>query len=137
MPEANLQGLSKPGSGTLVLSALAHTWLLDLDGTLVKHNGYKGGRDEWLPGALRFLRSIPERDAVIILTAREPEARAQTERFLADEGVRYDQLLFGMPMGERILVNDTKPSGLACAHAVQPERDRGLNDFRFEISSSL
>ena len=122
---------------TLVLSALAHTWLLDLDGTLVRHNGYRSGGDEWLPGALAFLRSIPERDAVIILTAREPEARAQTERFLADEGVRYHQLLFGLPTGERILVNDTKPSGLICAHAVEAERDCGLDNLRFEISASL
>lgn len=126
-----------PGARTLLLSALAHTWVLDLDGTLVRHNGYKAGQDEWLPGALSFLRSIPERDAVIILTAREPGARPQTERFFAEAGVRYDRLLFGMPMGERILVNDTKPSGLACAHAVRPERDRGLDDFRFEISASL
>ncbi len=122
---------------TLLLSALAHTWVLDLDGTLVKHNGYKGGRDEWLPGALRFLHSIPEQDVVIILTAREPEAQPQTERFLTEAGVRYNQILFGMPMGERILLNDTKPSGLTCAYAVQPERDRGLDNFRFEISSSL
>ena len=25
----------------IVLSSLGHTWILDLDGTLVKHNGYK------------------------------------------------------------------------------------------------
>ena len=41
----------------LRLSPLKHTWVLDFDGTLVKHNGYKTGNDEWLPGAVEFLRS--------------------------------------------------------------------------------
>ena len=39
----------------LRLSPLKHTWVLDFDGTLVKHNGYKTGNDEWLPqGDRRF-----------------------------------------------------------------------------------
>jgi hypothetical protein len=43
----------------LTLSPLAHTWLLDLDGVIVKHNGYKlDGRDTLLDGAMKFLRSI-------------------------------------------------------------------------------
>lgn len=25
----------------IVISQLGHTWILDLDGTIVKHNGYK------------------------------------------------------------------------------------------------
>ena len=52
------------------LSPLPHTWILDFDGTLVEHNGYKTGEDKWLPGALEFLKSIPQEDYVLILTAR-------------------------------------------------------------------
>ena len=33
----------------ITLSPLGHTWLLDLDGTIVKHNGYKEGGDVRLP----------------------------------------------------------------------------------------
>ena len=34
---------------TLSLSKLPHTWILDLDGTIVKHNGYKlDGKDSLL-----------------------------------------------------------------------------------------
>ena len=37
---------------TLSLSKLPHTWILDLDGTIVKHNGYKlDGKDSLLEGA--------------------------------------------------------------------------------------
>ena len=36
----------------LVMSTLPKTWILDLDGTLVKHNGYKmDGEDSLLKGA--------------------------------------------------------------------------------------
>ena len=73
----------------------------------------------------------------MILTAREAAARLRTEQFLAREGVRYDEMLFEMPMGERILVNDTKPSGLKCAHAVQIPRNAGLSDFAIKIDPSL
>lgn len=121
----------------LPLSPLAHTWILDLDGTLVEHNGYKTGDDRWLPGALKFLRSLPEEDVVIILTAREETAREKTLAFLHAHRVRFNHLLCGMPMGERILINDSKPSGLPCAHALRPERNHGLDDVSFIIDPNL
>ena len=111
-------------SDPLVLSALGHTWILDLDGTVVRHNGYKtDGQDTFLEGALPFLQNIPADDMIIFLTSRTEEFREQTLRFLRDNGVRYDYIIFGAPYGERILVNDDKPSGLAMAYAVRLERD--------------
>ena len=121
----------------LNLSSLSHTWILDLDGTLVVHNGYKVGKDSFLPGALEFLLSIPAEDWVIILTAREEEARQRTELFLLENGVRYNAIFFGVPMGERILINDKKPSGLICAHALNPERNEGYASSVFKIDSAL
>lgn len=121
----------------LRLSPLAHTWVLDFDGTLVKHNGYKTGEDEWLPGALEFLKSIPRDDLVIILTARESAARVRTEAFINNAGVRVDHIFFDVPMGERILMNDTKPSGLICAHAVTPDRNAGPVDLKLVIDYNL
>ncbi|MGE5475142.1 MAG: hypothetical protein ACM3Q1_00665 [Bacteroidales bacterium] len=109
----------------LRLSPLGHTWILDFDGTLVEHNGYKSGQDRFLPGAREFLAAIPDGDLVIILTAREHDARAVTEAFLQENGVRYDCLMTGVPMGERILLNDTKPSGLKTAFAFGFPRNSG------------
>ena len=41
------------------------TWILDLDGTLVVHDGpFIMGHDEFLPGAKEFLDSIPELDQI-------------------------------------------------------------------------
>lgn len=125
-------------NSTLMLSPLAHSWLLDLDGTLVEHNGYKIGEDKWLPGALDFLRSIPADDYILILTARSEDfAPEKTRAFLAKHNVRYNEILFGLPQGERILLNDDKPSGLRCAYSVCPRRDEGLENLKIEINGEL
>lgn len=111
----------------LELSVLNHTWILDLDGTLVKHNGYKvDGRDVCLPGAKEFLQAIPAGDMVIILTSREEKYREITESFLKAESIRYDHIIFNAPYGERILVNDCKPSGLETAKSVNVRRDETI-----------
>ena len=112
----------------LVLSALAHTWILDLDGTIVKHNGYLlDGRDSLLDGAEVFLSEIPKEDMVVFVTSRKEEYRERTEKFLQENGIRYDTIIYGAPYGERILLNDRKPSGLTMGYAVNKNRDS--NEF--------
>lgn len=109
----------------MVLSTLPKTWILDLDGTLVKHNGYKlDGTDTLLAGAKEYLAELPEEDRIVILTSREERYREETLKFLKESGIRYDEILFEMPMGERIVVNDRKPSGIPMAVAVNVERDQ-------------
>ena len=45
----------------LKISPMQKTWILDLDGTLLVHDGpYIMGKDEFLPGARQFLDSIPK-----------------------------------------------------------------------------
>lgn len=110
---------------SLVLSTLAKTWIFDLDGTIVKHNGYKtDGRDSLLPGAREYLKKLPPEDKIIFLTSREEKYKEATVRFLSDNGIRYDGILFDMPVGERIVVNDRKPSGIEMAVALNMDRDR-------------
>ncbi len=111
----------------LVLSSLGHTWILDLDGTIVKHNGYKiDGEDSFLPGAREFLESIPEKDMIVFITSRTDEYRELTVKFLANNNVHYDHIIFNAPYGERILINDDKPSGLKMSVAVNLHRDYTL-----------
>lgn len=108
----------------LILSTLPKTWIFDLDGTLVKHNGYKiAGHDSLLDGAAEYLSQLPEEDKIIILTSRTEEFQEQTLAFLKAHAVRYDWILFNMPLGERIIVNDRKPSGLNMALAFNLNRD--------------
>ncbi|MDR2132227.1 MAG: HAD family acid phosphatase [Clostridiales Family XIII bacterium] len=122
---------------TLTLSSLAHTWILDLDGTVVKHNGYKtDGCDTLLEGAAEFLRSVPDGDMIVFLTSRTLEHKEVTENFLAARGIRYDHIIYGAPLGERILINDRKASGLDTALAINLERD-GLVAIRIGVDEGL
>ena len=74
---------------TLVLSTLPKTWVFDLDGTLLKHNGYKiDGVDTVLPGALEYLATIPNEDKIVIFTSRTDEYKQMTLDFLQDNGIR-------------------------------------------------
>ena len=107
-------------------SNLSKTWLFDLDGTLVKHNGYKYGGDELLPGVSEFFESISKDDVVVILTARSSEYAEETEKFLIDNKIYFDYIIYDLPVGERILMNDEKPSGLKTAYAYNLVRDSGL-----------
>ena len=108
----------------MILSTLGKTWFFDLDGTLVKHNGYKlDGADTLLPGAREYLDALPEEDKIIIVTSRTDEYKSVTLEFLREQGIRYDNIIFGMPMGERIVVNDRKPSGIDMAVSVNMNRD--------------
>lgn len=109
----------------MILSTLPKTWIFDLDGTLVKHNGYKlDGTDTLLDEVKEYMQSLPVEDRVVIFTSRTAGCRMETVQFLNENGIRYDEILFDMPMGERIVVNDRKPSGIDMAVAVNCERDR-------------
>ncbi len=122
--EAIRQKGADDGGKVVRLSPLGKTWILDLDGTIVKHNGYKiDGYDQFLDGAKEFLNGIGDGDLVIFVTSRTEEYAGITEQFLRENGVRYDLIVYGAPYGERIVVNDCKPSGLRTAVAVNTVRD--------------
>lgn len=121
----------------LVLSTLAHTWLIDLDGVICPHNGHLRGDESLLPGVRELWATIPAGDRVILLSARDPQYQTSTLALLAAEGLRIDHAIFGLPTGERILINDAKPKGLQTAHAINLVRDQGPTDIRIELSSDL
>ena len=91
----------------LIMSTLPKTWIFDLDGTLLKHNGYKiDGEDTLLAGAKEYLDMLPAEDKVVILTSRTEEYREQTIKGLTE-----------------LLAKDRKPSGINMAVAVNVDRD--------------
>ena len=121
----------------IVLSSLGHTWLIDIDGTVVKHNGYKiDGYDTLLPNVKEFFESIPKQDRILFLTSRTENYKEITERFLSENRIRFDSIIYGLPYGERVLVNDDKPSGLSMSYAIPLRRDEGM-DFRIMIDEAL
>ncbi len=109
---------------TIEFSPLPKTWILDLDGTVLKHNGYKiDGHDSFLKGSLEFLRSISPNDMIVFITSRKKDCAALTESFLKQHGIRYNSIIYEAPYGERVLINDNKPSGLKMAYAICTKRD--------------
>lgn len=119
------------------LSSLPHTWIFDLDGTIVQHNGHLSGDDILLPGVTEFWANIPAEDFIIIISARDEGYHTVTSLFLESCGLRYDLLLLGVPKGERILINDKKPSGMLTAHAINIERDTGLGNAEWSVSQDI
>ena len=106
------------------LSDLPKTWLIDVDGVIFPHNGYLDCASETpLPGVLDFFHGLSDRDEVVLLSARTERLREQTEEELRRWGIRFNTLLLGLPVGERILINDKKPGGLRTAWAVSVARD--------------
>ena len=121
----------------LNLSTLDHTWILDIDGTIVKHNGYwTDGYDTLLPGVKEFIDSLPDDDMIIFITARPDYYRNITEAFLIKNDIRYDHIIFDAPVGERILINDEKPLGLKTAIAVNVKRNDDF-DLNYIIDENL
>lgn len=121
----------------LTLSSLAKTWIFDLDGTIVKHNGYKiDGEDTLLEGVADFFTSLSPKDMVIIVTARSSKFQEETLLFLKKNNIRYNHIIFDAPHGERILINDKKPSGLHTAFSINQERDQ-FTPIPFEVDGNL
>ena len=129
--------MAKKNKNTHYVSTLGKTWLFDIDGTVVKHNGYKtDGHDTLLEGAKEFLSSLPVDDKIIFITSRTEEHRQETLDFLEKENIRFDDVIFGLPFGERILINDEKPGGLKTSVAINTKRDEFMTD-RFIVDPNL
>lgn len=120
----------------LVFSKLNKTWLLDLDGTIVVHNGHLNGGDILLDGVSEFFSTIPKDDYIIFLTSRKSVYKSETEEFLKKNNIRYDLIIYDLPHGERILVNDDKPSGLRVSHSISKKRDEKLS-ISYKIDEEL
>jgi hypothetical protein len=108
------------------LEHLKKTWFIDLDGTLLIHNGYKDSADELLPTTTEFMNTIGSEDIIIITTAREIKYKKQTIDFLKKKNIRFNHILFGLPSGPRILINDKKPDGTKTAYSLNVERNVGV-----------
>lgn len=111
----------------LILSTLGHTWIFDVDGTICVHNGYKNGADALLDGVRDLFARIPAQDMIVFITSRKAEEKERLEKFLTENGLRFDHIIFDAPFGERILINDDKPGGLKCALAVNKKRDQNFD----------
>ena len=108
--------------------SLSHTWFIDIDGTILKHNGYLiDKKDTILKGVKKFFKKIPKKDKIILITSRKKNILKKTLLFLKKNNIRFNQVIFDLPYGERILINDIKPkNNLKTAISINVKRNEGL-----------
>ena len=113
---------------------LSHTWFIDLDGSIVKHNGYIVDKeDSLLDGVSVFFRNIPTKDIIIITTSRKKKFKKKTIEFLKKNKIRFNEIMFNLPYGERILINDIKPNQkLNTSISINLKRNYGLLKYQIK-----
>ena len=124
-----------PVTNLIKVSKLLKTWLIDIDGTIVNHNGYLNENEKVIEISRKFISRVSEKDRIILLTSRSIKYKDITESFLKKNSIRFDFIIYDLPMGERILINDIKPQGLKTAIAINVKRDQGINCFAEEDES--
>ena len=112
--------------GELILSLLKKTWFIDLDGTVLIHNDNVNEKDDQvIQKSIEFLKTI-ENDYIVFTTSRKIKHKKKTEQFLKDNKIKYDKVIYNLPYGERIVINDNKTSGLITAYALPLTRNDGI-----------
>lgn len=107
---------------------LNKTWLIDIDGTILLHSGLEtNGCDVLLENTKESFENIPKCDKIVLLTARSDQYEEETKKFLIKNNIRFDHIIFNLGTGERILINDKKPSGYITAYAENVVRNVGIN----------
>lgn len=108
----------------LMVSKLPKTWLIDIDGVVFKHNNYlKSGGDVLNDNIKELFRQIPANDIIVFLTSRSEKYRKKTIAALSKNDLRFNHIIFDLPKGERIVINDIKPKGLKTAISINTKRD--------------
>jgi len=109
------------------------TIFLDIDGTLLKHQGGLSQIAAMPPVLLDGVHEkLDEWDKaghrIILITGRKESMREITENQLRQTGINhYERLIMGVGNGSRFLVNDAK-EGQDTAFGITVERDKGIKD---------
>ena len=112
------------------------TIFCDIDGTILKHTGNLKSIYENTPIILEGVEEkLIEWDRkgynIILVTGRRESMRNKTKIQLESMGIFYDKLIMGIGGGQRILINDLKPSNdQVTAIAINVNRNEGLKNVK-------
>lgn len=88
------------------------TLFLDIDGIIFKNTG-EFSKKPWgempiIKENVEYIRKIKHQGycTIILTTARTKEYKALTIQSLAINGIPYDEIIFGLPHAQRIVIND-------------------------------
>lgn len=139
------------------MESLSKTWFVDVDGTIIKHSTneeldemiFKFKDKSYLAekpitSAIEFFKNRPKRDRIVIATAREKRHIEHTLKVLRHHGMPFDDYVFELGAGPRIVVNDIKPPGAAgnkdplkTAYGLDVERDEGITSQHEDIVAKI
>ena len=128
------------------METLNKTWFVDVDGTILYHQTNDSldelieeyGDDSFkyeqpIVSAVDFFQDLPETDIIVISSARPKKYTDHTLNVLEYIGMPFDQWIFELEPGPRIVVNDIKPPGVAgnkralkTAYGINLDRDGGI-----------
>lgn len=116
------------------LDLLPKTIFCDIDGTILKFSWPPETREhlELLPGAKKFINDAYNHGHRVILTTGRPKFyEGYTRQQLIAQNLLFSDIIFDLPHGARILVNDLKPAEpeKPTAIAFNVRRDEGLVDI--------
>ena len=116
------------------------TVFCDIDGTLLKHSNHSDcdfDKTEMCTGYQKLARWRQEGHKIILTTARSEKYREETDAFLNFLGIKYDEMVMGLPAGPRVIINDRKPSKkfTRSAKAMEISRDQGIEHLN--LSSTI
>jgi len=118
---------------------MTKTIFCDIDGTILKHKGdiYRNILEpaEILEGVLeRFKEWDKKNYRIILTTGRKEGCRERTIEQLKNLGINYDELIMGLPNGDRILINDKKPNLIEnTAYSYNLVRNSGMKNLEFDL----
>lgn len=108
------------------------TIFCDIDGTIFEHTSdiIKNYKDspKILENVLSTFKLWEKNNyKIIIITGRKESTRKNTEAQLQELGIVYDDLIMGLPNGDRIIINDKKPNDPRnTTYAVNVVRNKGF-----------
>ena len=123
----------------LRLSNLPKTWFLDVDGTIVEHNTqFSGETIEFLPNVEDFLVKLGNNDSIVLTSARKFDNIEFIANYIEKiSPAKVVKVIEEIGVGERILVNDEKPSGLKTAYSLNVKRNNGFDIPFFMLDERL
>lgn len=109
------------------------TLFVDIDGILVynasEHFTPKWGSTKGIEKNIEAILAIQKtnKTEIVLVTARNEKARAITEKQLAELGIKYKQIIFGLNHSRRIIINDfNKTNPYPSCIAISLPRDSNL-----------
>jgi mannose-6-phosphate isomerase-like protein (cupin superfamily) len=111
------------------------TIFCDIDGTLFEHTGdiVKNyiNTPKILQNVIETFKSWDKGNfTIILITGRKESTRKYTEEQLRQMGIVYDQLIMGLPNGDRVIINDKKPNHPRnTAYSINVVRNKGFENL--------